>query len=60
MTETLNPFGKVALYPGCALDGLGKAYDVTLQLVAKDLGINYEKIEDYNCCGALEVKNVNT
>ncbi|MCH1770078.1 MULTISPECIES: CoB--CoM heterodisulfide reductase iron-sulfur subunit B family protein [Metallosphaera] len=60
MTEIANPYGKVALYPGCALDGLGKSYDVSLQLVARDLGINYEKIEDYNCCGALEVKNVNT
>ena len=47
-----NPYGKVAFYPGCSLDGMGKPYDVSLALVAKDLGLEYEKIEDYNCCGA--------
>ncbi|MDT7861819.1 MAG: CoB--CoM heterodisulfide reductase iron-sulfur subunit B family protein [Saccharolobus sp.] len=55
-----TPYGKVAFYPGCALDGLGKPYDVSLKLVAEDLGIPLDKIEDYNCCGALEVKNVST
>lgn len=61
MTMRLNnPYGKVAFYPGCSLDGMGKSYEVSLALVAKDLGLQYEKIEDYNCCGALEVKNVNT
>ncbi|MEM0373337.1 MAG: CoB--CoM heterodisulfide reductase iron-sulfur subunit B family protein [Sulfolobaceae archaeon] len=55
-----NPYGKIAFYPGCALDGLGKPYDVSLRLVAKELGLDLDRIEDYNCCGALEVKNVNT
>jgi heterodisulfide reductase subunit B len=54
------PYGKVALYPGCALDGMAKQYEVSLALVAKDLGLTYERLDDYNCCGALEVKNVNT
>ncbi|EZQ07038.1 MULTISPECIES: CoB--CoM heterodisulfide reductase iron-sulfur subunit B family protein [Acidianus] len=56
----MNPYGKVAFYPGCALDGLGRSYEVSIKLVTQDLGLEYEKIEDYNCCGALEVKNVNT
>ncbi|MBP1358100.1 MAG: CoB--CoM heterodisulfide reductase iron-sulfur subunit B family protein [Sulfolobus sp.] len=55
-----NPYGKVAFYPGCALDGLGKIYEVSLNLIAKDLGLEFERLNDYNCCGALEVKNVNT
>ncbi|BBD71992.1 disulfide reductase [Sulfodiicoccus acidiphilus] len=55
-----NVYGKAVLYPGCSLDGLGKSYDVSLRLVTEDLGVPYEKVEDYNCCGALEVKNVNT
>ncbi|MCY0858798.1 MAG: CoB--CoM heterodisulfide reductase iron-sulfur subunit B family protein [Sulfolobaceae archaeon] len=55
-----NPYGKVAFYPGCALDGLGKSYEVSFSLIAKDLGLEYERLNDYNCCGALEVKNVNT
>ncbi|MFP3165397.1 MAG: CoB--CoM heterodisulfide reductase iron-sulfur subunit B family protein [Acidianus sp.] len=58
--STNNPYGKVAFYPGCALDGLGKSYDVSLRLVAEDLGLKFERLDDYNCCGALEVKNVNT
>jgi heterodisulfide reductase subunit B len=53
-------YGKVAFYPGCALDGLGKPYEVSLQILIRDLGLEYERIENYNCCGALEVKNVNT
>ena len=55
-----SPYGKAVFYPGCALDGLGKAYDVSFKLVTQDLDIPIERIEDYNCCGALEVKNVNT
>ncbi|BBG23490.1 CoB--CoM heterodisulfide reductase iron-sulfur subunit B family protein [Sulfuracidifex tepidarius] len=55
-----SPYGKVAFYPGCSLDGLGKSYEESLKLVAKDLGLPLDKISDYNCCGALEVKNVNT
>lgn len=61
MTEqVMNPYGKVVLYPGCALDGLGKGYFESLKLVVQDLGLSFDVLDDYNCCGALEVKNVNT
>ena len=47
-----------AYYPGCSLDGLGKAYEVTSQQVLEHLGLSMDRIVDYNCCGATEVKNL--
>ena len=50
--------GGLAFYPGCSLDGLGKAYRKSSELVSRDLGIVMDEIVDYNCCGATEVKTV--
>jgi heterodisulfide reductase subunit B2 len=47
-----------AYYPGCSLDGLGKAYEVSSALVLRRLGLSLDRIVDYNCCGATEVKNL--
>ncbi len=47
-----------AYYPGCSLDGLGKAYEVSSQQVLRALGLSLDRIVDYNCCGATEVKNL--
>ena len=47
-----------AYYPGCSLDGLGKAYEVSAQQVLGRLGLSLDRIVDYNCCGATEVKNL--
>lgn len=47
-----------AYYPGCSLDGLGRAYEVSAQQVLTRLGLSMERIADYNCCGATEVKNL--
>lgn len=47
-----------AYYPGCSLDGLGKAYEVSSQQVLQRLGLSLDRIVDYNCCGATEVKNL--
>ncbi len=47
-----------AYYPGCSLDGLGKAYEVTCQQVLDRLDLSLDRIVDYNCCGATEVKNL--
>ncbi len=47
-----------AYYPGCSMDGLGKAYEVSCQLVLETLGLPLDRIEEYNCCGATEVKNL--
>ena len=47
-----------AYYPGCSLDGLGKAYEVSCQWVLRRLELSMDRIVDYNCCGATEVKNL--
>lgn len=47
-----------AYYPGCSLDGLGTPYEVSAQQVLSRLGLGLERISDYNCCGATEVKSL--
>ena len=47
-----------AYYPGCSLDGMGKAYETSAQQVLAHLGLSLDRIVDYNCCGATEVKNL--
>lgn len=49
---------KVAYYPGCALEGSGGPYDKSTRVLVKQLGLQMENLQDYNCCGAMEVKNV--
>jgi len=49
---------KVAYYPGCALEGSGGPYDKSTRAIVKALGLEMENLRDYNCCGAMEVKNV--
>lgn len=49
---------KVAYYHGCALEGTGHAYDRSTREVAKVLGLELDPLKDWNCCGAMEVKNI--
>jgi heterodisulfide reductase subunit B len=51
-------YKKVAYYPGCALEGTAHAYGVSTVAVGKKLGLEVEEVENWNCCGAMEVKNV--
>ena len=60
MTTSSEPksYQKVAYYPGCALEGSGHAYDRSTRAVAKALGLELVDVENWNCCGAMEVKNI--
>ncbi|MDH3326330.1 MAG: CoB--CoM heterodisulfide reductase iron-sulfur subunit B family protein [Gammaproteobacteria bacterium] len=49
---------KVAYYPGCALEGTGGPYDRSTRALVGELNLEMENLRDYNCCGAMEVKNV--
>lgn len=49
---------KVAYYPGCALEGSGGPYDRSTRALVKELDLKMEDLSDWNCCGAMEVKNV--
>ena len=49
---------KVAYYPGCALEGSGGPYDRSTRALVAALGLKMENLADWNCCGAMEVKNI--
>jgi heterodisulfide reductase subunit B len=54
----LSKYQKVAYYPGCALEGTAHAYSQSTKVVGKALGLELDEVKDWNCCGAMEVKNV--
>ena len=39
-------------YPGCSLKGNGKAYEESALQVFKALDMQFEELDDWNCCGA--------
>ena len=49
---------RVAYYPGCALEGTGHAYNRSTKAVGKALGLELDEVKNWNCCGAMEVKNI--
>lgn len=49
---------KVGYYPGCALEGTGHAYNRSTKEVGKALGLDLVELKNWNCCGAMEVKNI--
>jgi heterodisulfide reductase subunit B len=51
--------GHYAYYPGCSQESAAKAYDVSSRLVSKALGLTFQEIDDWNCCGATEYFSVN-
>ena len=51
-------YKKVAYYPGCALEGTAHAYDRSTREIGKALGLEIEDLKNWNCCGAMEVKNI--
>jgi heterodisulfide reductase subunit B len=58
MTDKKAKYQKVAYYPGCALEGSATAYDRSTRAVGKALGLELIDVKDWNCCGAMEVKNI--
>lgn len=51
-------YQKVAYYPGCALDGSGHPYNRSTKALGKALGLELVEVDNWNCCGAMEVKNI--
>jgi heterodisulfide reductase subunit B len=43
---------KVSYYPGCALHGTGKEFDLSVKVVCNTLGIELKEVDDWSCCGA--------
>lgn len=58
MNDKQTKYKKVAYYPGCALDGSAHSYNRSTKELGKALGLQLEEVENWNCCGAMEVKNI--
>ncbi len=41
-------------YPGCSMESTASAYQTSLGVVCRSLGLDLEEIHDWNCCGATE------
>lgn len=50
----------IPYYPGCSLQSSAKEYQMSAEVVCKHLGIELKEIDDWNCCGALEVSSLNS
>ncbi|NLN86867.1 MAG: disulfide reductase, partial [Syntrophomonadaceae bacterium] len=48
---------KFAYYPGCAAEGSGIEYHMSVERTADILGFEIEELEDWNCCGATSGHN---
>ena len=51
-------YQRVAYYPGCALEGTGHAYNRSTKVLGSALGLQLDEVKNWNCCGAMEVKNI--
>jgi len=58
MTDKKTKYQEVAYYPGCALEGSGHAYNRSTKALGKALGLKLKEVDNWNCCGAMEVKNI--
>ena len=43
---------KYAYYPGCSMESIAADYALSVEAVCKDLGVELEELDDWNCCGA--------
>ncbi len=50
---------KYGYYPGCSLEKNAASYNRSTLAVAKPLGIEFQELEDWNCCGATEYMTLN-
>lgn len=58
MNESSKKYKNVAYYPGCALEGSGHSYNTSTKAIGKNLGLELTEVDNWNCCGAMEVKNI--
>lgn len=49
---------KVSYYPGCSLEGTARDYSESIHAVCRELGINLDELEDWNCCGATAAHSI--
>ncbi len=49
---------KIAYYPGCSLNSTALDFNASIIKLLDLLGINYQEIEDWNCCGTTPANNI--
>jgi len=50
---------KYGYYPGCSLEKNAASYNISALAVAKPLGMEFQELDDWNCCGATEYMTIN-
>lgn len=50
---------KLTYYPGCSLDATAREYDQSSRAVCREIGLELEELEDWNCCGSSSAHNIN-
>lgn len=50
---------KYLFYPGCSIDTSAKAYMESINTILEPLELQFEEIDDWNCCGATEYLGIN-
>ena len=50
---------KYGYYPGCSLEKNASSYNTSAKAVARPLGIEFQELQDWNCCGASEYIAIN-
>jgi heterodisulfide reductase subunit B len=50
---------KYLLYPGCSMESSARVYMDSLNTILEPLGLHFEEIDDWNCCGATEYLGIN-
>lgn len=43
---------RLSYYPGCSLEGTAADYDMSVRNICRELGVELQEIDDWNCCGA--------
>lgn len=43
---------KLAIYPGCSLEGTSHAFLESVEMILPKLGVEYSVLKEWNCCGA--------
>lgn len=50
---------KYGYYPGCSLEKNASSYHTSTKAIARPLGIEFQELQDWNCCGATEYIAIN-
>jgi heterodisulfide reductase subunit B len=50
---------KYLFYPGCSMEDVARSYKQSLTSIQDDIDLEFQEVQDWNCCGATEYCAVN-